>query len=403
MSPLRPTLVILSILMSASARAQFCPLDAGDVVQKIVACKPGVSADACRRLAQSVGCSVVRELPSINAIIIELPAFKADAAETKLMATFQVDLVETDKVVNWLKAVTVAPPAAAPQFEFGEGFRDILKKISSLKPAAVADPEQPWGIRRVNAAAAWTSPRGQGQGAAEQAGLRLTNHPRARNDGGQGGAGHGEQGAQIVAPFDRIHATDASNAARQFPDQPGVDRAQFDLAPDRPVARPRHGVQQPGELGRRKIGIQDQAGRSLDGGLVAFCGQSRSDGGGAPVLPDDGAVQGRTGPCVPHHGCLALVGEAHGGEPIDAARLLHHFATGLEHGGPDLGRIMLDPSGLWEMLGQFDLADSHGAQAPVADFEGDGAGRGRALVDGEDQAQAVSLHIGALRGARTLG
>ncbi|MCM2304563.1 MAG: S8 family peptidase [Elusimicrobia bacterium] len=166
MSPLRPSLVILSILLSASARAQFCPLDAGDVVQKIVACKPGVAADACRRLAQSVGCSVVRELPSINAIVIELPAFKADAAETKLMATFQVDLVETDKVVNWLKAVTVAPPAPAAQFEFGDVARDILKRISAIKPVAVADPEQPWGIRRVNAEAAWTSPRGQGQGAA---------------------------------------------------------------------------------------------------------------------------------------------------------------------------------------------------------------------------------------------
>lgn len=156
--------VLISIVAS-SARAQFCPLDAGETVQKIVACKAGVSVDRCRELAQSVGCSVVRELPSINAIVIELPAFRADAAETKLMRTFQVDLVETDKVVNWLKAVTVAPPAAAPQFEFGEGVRDILKKISGIKPVAVADPEQPWGIRRVKAEAAWTSPRGQGQGA----------------------------------------------------------------------------------------------------------------------------------------------------------------------------------------------------------------------------------------------
>jgi subtilisin family serine protease len=157
---------VFILIAAASARAQFCPLDAGDTVQKIVACKPGVSADACRKLAQSVGCSVVRELPSINAIVIELPAFKADAAETKLMATNFVDLVETDKVVNWLKAVTVAPPVAAPQFEFGEGVRDILKKISAMKPDAVADPEQPWGIRRVNAEASWTTPRGQGQGAA---------------------------------------------------------------------------------------------------------------------------------------------------------------------------------------------------------------------------------------------
>ncbi|MCR4294946.1 MAG: S8 family peptidase, partial [Elusimicrobia bacterium] len=166
MSPLPLVAAALLTLIASTARAQFCPLDAGETVQKIVACKPGVSTERCRELAQSVGCSVVRELPSINAIVIELPAFKADGAKAKLLATFQVDLVETDKTVNWLKGVTVAPPAAAAHFEFGDIARDILKKISSIKPVAVADPEQPWGIRRVNAAASWSTPRGQGQGAA---------------------------------------------------------------------------------------------------------------------------------------------------------------------------------------------------------------------------------------------
>ncbi len=166
MSPFRLPLVILSALLASTARAQFCPLDAGETIQKIVACKPEVTTAECRKLAQSVGCSVVRELPSINAIVIELPAFKADGATAKLKATFKVDLVETDKKINWLKAVTAAPPVPAAQFEFGDVARDILKKINGLKPVAVADPEQPWGIRRVNAAASWTSTRGQGEGAA---------------------------------------------------------------------------------------------------------------------------------------------------------------------------------------------------------------------------------------------
>jgi subtilisin family serine protease len=166
MSPLRLPLVILTAILATSARAQYCLLEAGETVQKIVACKPGVGTDACRKLAQSVGCEVVRELPSINAIVVKIPAFRADGAETTLMRTFQVDLVETDKVVNWLKAVTVAPPVPAAPFAFSEAAKDILKKIGSLKPVAAADPEQPWGIRRVNAEASWTSPRGQGQGAA---------------------------------------------------------------------------------------------------------------------------------------------------------------------------------------------------------------------------------------------
>ena len=166
MSPLRLPLAILTVLLAVSARAQFCPLDAGDTVRKIVACKPGVSTETCRTLAQSVGCAVIRELPSINAIVIELPAFRADGAEIKLMRTFQVDLVETDKTINWLKAVTAAPSAPAAQFAWGDAAKDILKRINDLKPVAVADPEQPWGIRRVNAEASWTTPRGQGQGTA---------------------------------------------------------------------------------------------------------------------------------------------------------------------------------------------------------------------------------------------
>lgn len=166
MSPLRLPLVILTALLATSARAQYCLLEDGETVQKIVACKQGVSTDTCRKLAQSVGCEVVRELPSINAIVVKIPSFRADGAEIKLMRTFQVDLVETDKVVNWLKAVTVAPPVPAAQFAWGDATKEILKRMAGLKPAVTPDPEQPWGIRRVNAEASWTAPRGQGQGTA---------------------------------------------------------------------------------------------------------------------------------------------------------------------------------------------------------------------------------------------
>jgi subtilisin family serine protease len=151
---------LLLLLLAAGARAQVCPLDAGDTIQKIVACKPGVGTAECRKLAQSVGCSVVRELPSINAIVIELPAFRGDNAEVKLKASNRVDLVETNKKVSWLRAVTA--PAPVPQFDLGEGAREILRRVGGLKPAAGEDPEQPWGIRRVNAAGAWPTTQGMG-------------------------------------------------------------------------------------------------------------------------------------------------------------------------------------------------------------------------------------------------
>ena len=171
MSPLPSALVLTLALLSTAASAQVCPLDAGDTVRKIVACKPGVGTTECRALAQKVGCSVVRELPSINAIVIELLAFRSEGAEVKLKSTMKVDLVETDKTVNWLKgSLAVAPAPAAPQFDLGENARAIIDRMRGLKPlkpsAPAADPEQPWGIRRVNAAGSWETPRGQGAGAA---------------------------------------------------------------------------------------------------------------------------------------------------------------------------------------------------------------------------------------------
>ncbi|MDO8756716.1 MAG: hypothetical protein Q7J64_01780, partial [Elusimicrobiota bacterium] len=139
MSPLRLPLALVSLIIASSARAQVCPLESGDTVQKIVACVPGVPIGECRILAQNVGCAVVRELPLINAIVITLPSFKASAAEATLKATFKVDLVETDTVVNWLKGTAYAAPIVAP-FDLGDAARAILDRIKALKPAETADP-----------------------------------------------------------------------------------------------------------------------------------------------------------------------------------------------------------------------------------------------------------------------
>ena len=44
--------------------------------------------------------------------------------------------------------------------------------------------------------------------------------------------------------------------------------------------------------------------------------QFGADVGGAAVLPDDGAVHGLAGGAVPHHGGLALVGDADRGDVL---------------------------------------------------------------------------------------
>src|SRR5690606_1848133 len=85
--------------------------------------------------------------------------------------------------------------------------------------------------------------------------------------------------------------------------------------------------------------------------------------------------------------------DADGGEPLDAAGLADHLPTGPQGRVPDFCRVVLDPAWPREMLFQLDLADGAGPQAALRrSLEGDGAGRGRALVDGEDQ----RLHSGRL-------
>ena len=124
-------------------------------------------------------------------------------------------------------------------------------------------------------------------------------------------------------------------------------------------ARARAGdvIENPRDFGAGKIGIDDQTGFGRDRRLVAFALQSGADIGGAAVLPDDGAVNGCAGGAVPHHGGLALVGDADRGDvPGGDAGLLQRLAAGGDGRGPDVLRLVLDPAGRRKMLREFLLA-----------------------------------------------
>ncbi len=141
----------LALLLGPSpARALFCPLGSEDSSRRIVACKEGVALEACRRIAESVGCSVVRSLESINAIVITVPKQGLQTAEQKLKIMAEVARVDADPKVDWLKAVGPGAAWTLPSP------KDLFKPfLPAPKPKTGADAEQPWGIRRVNAAAAW--------------------------------------------------------------------------------------------------------------------------------------------------------------------------------------------------------------------------------------------------------
>ena len=75
-------------------------------------------------------------------------------------------------------------------------------------------------------------------------------------------------------------------------------------------------VEDPGDLGAGEIRIEDQAGLGRDLAFMAGALQRLAAVGGAAVLPDDGVVDRLAGGAVPHHGRLALVGDADAGQRL---------------------------------------------------------------------------------------
>ncbi|MDE2491830.1 MAG: S8 family peptidase [Elusimicrobia bacterium] len=156
-----PTLfLVLALLLPASgARAQFCPL--GQTERRIVTCKPDTTMEQCRARALTAGCDVVRELPLIHAVVIEIPQERIYFAEARLNAAPDVASVEDDAKVSWIKSLP-------DSFGAPSGLADLQKQLDALKRSPAAAPsdagssEIPWGVARVGAPAEWAKTEGRG-------------------------------------------------------------------------------------------------------------------------------------------------------------------------------------------------------------------------------------------------
>src|SRR5579885_1355323 len=150
-------LAVLLTLVAVGARAQFCPL--GETERRIVTCKDGTTMDQCLAAARTAGCNVVRAIPLIHAVVIEVPSIRAFAADAKLNNNATVSAVDSDPKVRWLHSLPsdFSVPDLSP-------IRDQLRKIKENRPAPVAssDPRVPWGVLRVGAPQAWSRTQGAG-------------------------------------------------------------------------------------------------------------------------------------------------------------------------------------------------------------------------------------------------
>ena len=149
---------LLALALSWSVAAQAA------TTSRIVKFRPGVDKADRVRLAESAGGKVTRELPLIDAVVIETPDAQVRIAESKLRALREVARIDENPRINWLSL------ADARGLDFRVPAVNAIVKPFVAKGRVLADEpapapagqETPWGITRVQAPQAWAATKGAG-------------------------------------------------------------------------------------------------------------------------------------------------------------------------------------------------------------------------------------------------
>ena len=228
---------------------------------------------------------------------------------------------------------------------------------------------------------------------------------------GQDGGGDGEGGEQILVPGQTVdieaHGArgvggvgGVDGALGQAEEEVGVDGAEADLAGLGPGPQAGHVFEQPDDLGRGEVGVDDQTGPLGDQLSEPRLAVAAADVRGAAALPDNGIVHGRAALPVPEHRGFALVRDP---DRHDLARVPARVGQGagddLAGDVPDLGRVMGDPSRLREALPELLLGRTQAASVRV---DQDGSDAGRAEVECEDHAGFLLAECRATAAAYTI-
>ena len=216
-------------------------------------------------------------------------------------------------------------------------------------------------------------------------------HAEERAELGRPGPGLGveEQGTAGVGGIGGVGA--AVRPAGEVPQDPGVDGAEGEAGVGRVEPEAALG-EEPGGLGGAEVRIEHEPGAVAHQGQMTGLGQAPAEGGSAPVLPDDGPVEGPAAAPVEGDQGLALVGDADGRHRLAGlGQAGPHLGQGGLNGLGDLERIVLHPARAGEVLGQLpvghvgDLAgrvDCQGAYPGRARIDGDHPGHGGGTLPG---------------------
>ncbi|MHB0996598.1 MAG: S8 family peptidase [Elusimicrobiales bacterium] len=149
---MKKLLLALSLILAAGSAAQ--------AAQKIItfdkAYRPAVKA-----AVKWLGGTVVREFKVIDAVVADLPAGVKDAS---LYSVEGVRHVDEDSYIRWIEAAPASMTAVPLPSMSGllAGLREDGPAVPAAKAELAPAAELPWGVTRVNAAAAWDYTAGQG-------------------------------------------------------------------------------------------------------------------------------------------------------------------------------------------------------------------------------------------------
>ncbi len=145
---------LLSAALAAVAlNAHAAPLTSqGAQDRLLVAFRAGVAQADQHLLLKSHGLELVDEIPALRVALARAPQGQAQTAQARLAADPRIWRVEPDIWRKWIETSLPSPAA-------------LLRELPRLQISgrrAQSDAEIPWGVKRVNAAGAWTASLGQG-------------------------------------------------------------------------------------------------------------------------------------------------------------------------------------------------------------------------------------------------
>ena len=141
--------------------ASLLPAAAG-AAQKIVTFSPEASMRDGIGGLEKLGCKVLKHLPLINAVVADFPEKTMDS---EIMSCPHVCAVEDDRVLKWIEEAPASDLSSVEKALAGIRAGDdkgLIPPLPAESRAEVNPREIPWGVKRVNAQAAW--PRAAGRG-----------------------------------------------------------------------------------------------------------------------------------------------------------------------------------------------------------------------------------------------